>query len=76
MKEQKLYICDVCGGKYSNEKDCMICEHRHKQNLIITGKKYLPVKGKDSGMPVRISVKSEGDDIAYTYRIITEDKYY
>lgn len=68
MKKIALYVCEVCGTKYSEEEKCVRCERTHKDILTIAGKRYLPYTNDQSGMPIAITVKSEEDGKTYIYK--------
>ena len=40
MKKLALYVCEICGTQYSDQRECVKCEKRHKQNLSVKGMRY------------------------------------
>lgn len=57
MKEQMLYVCELCGTSYSDKKKAEECEAGHAvlKKAKIVGK-YKSIKMVPDGMPVAIEV--------------------
>lgn len=68
MKKLALYVCEICGTQYSDQRKCVQCEKSHMQDLIITGARYLSYAQDASGMPATITVTNGEDGKSYTYK--------
>lgn len=57
MKEQMLYVCEICGTSYSDKKKAEECEAGHVslKRAKIVGK-YKLIKMMPDGMPYAIDV--------------------
>lgn len=57
MKEQMLYVCEICGTSYNDRKKAEECEAGHVslKRAKIVGK-YKSIKMVPDGMPVAIEV--------------------
>ncbi|MER2060519.1 MAG: hypothetical protein ABTA16_16985 [Niallia sp.] len=66
MKEQKLYICELCSTHYKEKSECKNCEEGHKRPVLISDSNYVSIKNNGSGYPTQVHIKmSNGETITY-----------
>jgi len=68
MKKLALYVCEICGTQYSDQRECVKCEKRHKQNLSVKGMRYLSYAQDKTGMPTTITITNGEDGKSYIYK--------
>ena len=68
MTEIKLYQCDICGTRYTNEEITKECEKNHVTKIEVIQCNHLSVKVCKDGFPTRITVQS-ADGRERKYRI-------
>ena len=68
MKEIKLYQCDICGTRYTNEKIAKECENNHVTKLEIVDCIHWKKASREDGFPGEITVES-ADGRERNYRI-------
>lgn len=62
MREQKLYICDVCSCRYYDKRQAIKCEARHQKKIRIIKKFYMA----QETMPCKLLIKDKaGRVVAY-----------
>ena len=68
MTEIKLYQCDICGTRYTNEKIAKECENNHVTKLEIVDCIHWKKASREDGFPGEITVEA-ADGRERNYRI-------
>ena len=68
MTEIKLYRCDICQTRYTNEEIAKECENNHVKKLEIIDYIHWKKASREDGFPAEITVAS-ADGRERNYRI-------
>ena len=67
MKEQTLYICEICGTQYKNKKSALDCEKNHHVPIQVRQSYCHFGKCLQDGYPDRIEIVFDDGEIL-TYK--------
>lgn len=66
MKEQKLYICELCNTSYKSKEKCRECEKGHKKAMEVVDQIFISINNNNKGYPIYITVKmADGEIVKY-----------
>ena len=66
MKEQKLYICELCNTSYNSKEKCRECEQGHKKAMEVVDQIFISINNNNKGYPTYITVKmADGEIVKY-----------
>ena len=67
MQKKIMYVCELCGTEYTEEKKCEECEKGHKKAKKIEKCKYSSIFANKPGYPTFIHVQMD-DGTTQTYK--------
>lgn len=68
MKEQKLYICELCNTSYNSKEKCRECEKGHKKAMEVVDQIFISINNNNRGYPTYITVKMADGEIVKHHR--------
>lgn len=68
MKEQKLYVCELCETQYKDKQKAIACENMHKKPVKVGNAAYHACKCDADGYPDRVEIEfSDGSKKWYKH---------